>query len=101
MELIQKRQGHNTDLEGDLMDYEWKQIIFNVKGLAKEIRTACDDCQAKIISEVKLKEIIVYYATNYPTFFFNGQDINQTVKNVVGKKRTIILKNICAGEMRR
>jgi len=76
------------------MSYEFREIIFTIRELAREIVAACDAYKSRVISADDLKSIISHYARQYPDKIFNGPDINPTVKLIAGKKRAAILYDI-------
>jgi uncharacterized protein (TIGR04540 family) len=65
-----------------------------VKMLAAEIVSACDAYISRKITIETLKHIIFHYATNCPEMLFNTENINPTVLNRLGKKRTVLVNKL-------
>ncbi|MCG8686587.1 MAG: TIGR04540 family protein [Desulfobacterales bacterium] len=59
-----------------------------VKSLANQIVKACDLYLSRKISENSLKEYLVHFARKHGDKLFNGSNLNPTVLNRIGKKRT-------------
>lgn len=65
-----------------------------VKALAAEIIRACDAYKLRKIGNNEIKELILYYANNYPGMLFNNNELNPTVLNRIGKKRKAIVNKL-------
>lgn len=68
-----------------------------VKTLAAEINNACDAYISRKIGTEELRKLILHYAENYPDMLFNTQDLNPTVLNRIGKKRTNLVNKMLQG----
>ena len=68
-----------------------------VKMLAAEINSACDAYISRKISTQELQAVIWHYAKHYPKMLFNAQDLNPTVLNRIGKRRTLLVNKMLEG----
>ena len=68
-----------------------------IKMLAAEIIHVCDAYISRRIGDEELRIIIMHYANNYPEMPFNVQELNPTVLNRIGKKRTILVEKLLSG----
>lgn len=65
-----------------------------IKMLASEIIQACDAYKSRKVDNDELRKIIMHYANNYPEMLFDGDRLNPTVLNRIGKKREIIVNKV-------
>lgn len=65
--------------------------------LATEIIRICNAYKSREIDNGKLKELIMYYATNYPEMLFDGNTLNPTILNRIGKKREMLVNKLLKG----
>ena len=72
-----------------------------VKMLAAEMITACDAYLSRKIGSDDLKKLVIHFAANYPGMLFNAQDLNPTVLNRLGKKRTNLVNKMLDGYQHR
>ncbi|MEG3006122.1 MAG: TIGR04540 family protein [Oscillospiraceae bacterium] len=79
------------------MDFQYMQYPTKVKEVAAELIRACNDYKARKIGNKELKEVVLYYASNYPEKLFNGSDINPTVKKIIGQNRIEFLNKVLDG----
>jgi len=79
------------------MDYEFREVVFTIKELAREIIAACDAYKSRKINSTDLRKYMFYYANHYPDKLFNGPDINPTIKTLIGKKRASVLNEMLSG----
>lgn len=63
-----------------------------VKMLARQIIIACDEYTSLKISEKSFRELIIYYALNHSDKLFYTNELNPTILNRIGKKRTQLVK---------
>lgn len=68
-----------------------------IVGMATELRKIIDDYKARKISNVELKEIIIFYAETNPEKLFNGSEYNITIKRKIGKSRLDIIDTLLIG----
>lgn len=62
-----------------------------VKGLANEIIKVCDGYWARKVPEAVGREYIVYWSIDEADKLFKGNEINSTIKKIIGKKRIELL----------
>lgn len=77
-----------------------KDILRNpttVKLLASQINLACDYYIARQISENQLKELVFHYAKKHGKKLFDGNGINPTIQNRIGKKRIELIELMLEG----
>lgn len=67
------------------------QYPSSVKGLAEEIKKACDDYFNRKIDNDQIREIISWYASSYSDKLFVGGQLNTTITKIIGKSRTRLL----------
>lgn len=79
------------------MSYEFIMYPTQVKEIAFEINRACDNYKARKISNDQLREVVLYYATNFPEKLFYYQDLNPTVKKIIGTRRIVIVNVMLDG----
>lgn len=79
------------------MEFEYMEFPTTVKELAAEIIKACNDYKARRIGNNKLKQVIMYYAAQFPEKFFNASDLNPTVKKTIGSQRVAIVNKMLEG----
>lgn len=65
-----------------------------VKMLAAEIISVCNAYVSRQITADDLKRVILHYAEYSPEMLFNGDELNSTVLNRIGKKRTVLVKKM-------
>lgn len=70
------------------------QYPTKIKEVAEEIIKACNAYKARKLKNEELREVIFFYAKNYPEKMFNADDINPTIKKVIGKQRVTLLNKI-------
>lgn len=68
-----------------------------VKMLTAEIINVCDAYLSRKIGHTELESIIIHFANNYPKMLFNAQDLNPTILNRIGKKRTTLVNKMLEG----
>lgn len=77
------------------------EVIYNptsVKMMAKQVVFASDEYIAGKVSEKTFKELILYYATKHGKMLFSRSgDINPTILNRIGKKRTALVNIMLEG----
>ena len=76
------------------MGNEYMRYPATVKALAEEIKKACNDYNARQISNDRIKEIIDWYAENQPDKLFAADQINPTVSKIIGKKRLRLVNDL-------
>ena len=76
------------------MKYEFRELLFSITELSAELKAACDAYRRREISADRLKEIVIFYADQYPDLFFDESGINVTVRLVNGLKRSSMLARI-------
>ena len=76
------------------MEFEYMKFPTQVKEVAREIKRACNNYKARTIGNNKLKEVIMHYAVKYPEKLFSGDDLNPTVKLILGKQRKELVNKI-------
>lgn len=79
------------------MDFQYMQYPTKVKEVANEIIRACNDYKARKIGNIQLKEVVMYYAMNYPEKLFNAEDLNPTIKKMIGQQRIDIVNKLLEG----
>lgn len=72
-----------------------------IVGMANELIKIIDDYKARRISNVELKEIIMFYAETNPKKLFNGSEYNITIKRKIGKSRLDIIDTLLIGYQQR
>jgi uncharacterized protein (TIGR04540 family) len=68
-----------------------------IKDMAYEIRKAVDMYWARQISEIELKEILFFWATNEGKKLFKANDLNPTVKFLIGERREDLINKLLEG----
>lgn len=76
------------------MNYEFRDLIFSITELAAEIKAVCDAYRKREISASRLKEIIIFYAEEYPELFFDESGINISIRLITGQKRSAMILRI-------
>ena len=76
------------------MGNEYIQYPSTVKTLAEELVKACDDYNARKINNDRIKEIILWYASSQSDKLFAAEQINPTVKKIIGKKRVRLVNDL-------
>jgi uncharacterized protein (TIGR04540 family) len=79
------------------MTQEYLLFPTSVKSLAFEIKAACNDYYARKISNDQIREVILGYAENVPEKLFFANDLNPTVKTIIGKKRIDLINGLLSG----
>ena len=69
-----------------------------VKEIANELVKVCNDYKSRKISNEEIKEIVLYYAKEYPSKLFNNNDLNPTIKKIIGQQRIGIIKKLTASD---
>ena len=65
--------------------------------LVQELRRACDDYNARRITNNDFRELVLYYAQEHPEKIFAGDDYNPTLQIKLGKKRMAMLEKMLEG----
>ena len=65
-----------------------------VKKLAYEIKRVLDDYFARRIDNEQVKECVLTWANSSPEKLFNANDINNTIKLIIGVKRLSVLNKL-------
>jgi uncharacterized protein (TIGR04540 family) len=68
-----------------------------IKALATEIIKACDSYLALRLSENSLRDLIWHYGQAHGTKIFNGNKLNPTILNRIGKKRAYLVEEMLNG----
>jgi len=68
-----------------------------IKLLSRQVIIACDGYLSLKLSEQKLRELLLYYATNHGNKLFRGPDLNPTILNRIGKKRAELVQRTLTG----
>lgn len=68
-----------------------------VKLLAEEIKVVCDDYWARKINEDMAKDYILYWAEHEGKKFFYGNELNPTVRKMIGSKRKELIDKFLYG----
>lgn len=76
------------------MGNDYMQYPNTVKGLAEEIKSACNDYFAKRINNDRIREIIGWYASSQPDKLFDGDLLNPTVSKIIGKRRVRLVNDL-------
>lgn len=63
-----------------------------IKMLAKQVITACDEYTSLKMTEKSFRELIIYYAINHSDKLFYVNELNPTILNRIGKRRTRLVK---------
>ena len=79
------------------MGNEYQQYPSSVKDLAKEIKRACDDYNARRITNDQIREIIFWYATHQADRLFAAENLNPTVRLIIGKRREKLVNDLLDG----
>lgn len=69
----------------------------NIKDLAFELRRVIDLYWARQIDEKDLREIVMYYGLNEGKKIFKANDLNPTVKIIIGCKRADVVSKMLDG----
>lgn len=62
-----------------------------IKGLAEELKKLIDFYWGKEVSEEELTELLQYWSENEAEKLFIDNDLNPTIKKVIGKKRSNLI----------
>lgn len=84
-----KRERSGTDYM-----YDYIQYPPTIKKLAYEIKRVLDDYFARRIDNAQVKECILFWASSSPEKLFNANDINNTIKLIIGVKRLSVLNKL-------
>jgi uncharacterized protein (TIGR04540 family) len=68
-----------------------------VKLLAEEIKHICDDYWARKITEDMAKDYILYWAEHEGKKLFYGNELNPTVRKMIGSKRKELIDKFLYG----
>lgn len=79
------------------MGNDYLQYPATIKALAAEIKKACNDYYARRITNDRIKEIIMWYATYAPDKLFAAEQLNPTVSTIIGKKRVRLVLDLLDG----
>lgn len=80
------------------MGNDYMQYPGTVKGLAEEIKKACDDYFEKRITNDRIKQIIEWYASSQSDKLFVGDQLNTTITKIIGKRRVRLVNDLLQGE---
>ncbi len=83
------------------MGNEYLQYPATVKALAEELKTACNDYNARRIDNTRIKEIVMWYATAQADKLFAANQINPTISKIIGKKRVKLISDLLDGYQQR
>lgn len=76
------------------MGNDYMKYPATVKGLADELKRACDDYSSRQINNDRIMAIVSWYADNSPDKLFAGSEINPTISKIVGKKRLRLISDL-------
>lgn len=76
---------------------EYLKYPKNIKDLAFEIKRLVDDYWARACSEKDLKEAIMYYGLHEGKKLFKANELNPTIRLIIGAKRTEIVERMLEG----
>ena len=79
------------------MGFDYMQYPTTVKRLAEELVRSCDAYKANTIGNTEIKDIILHYADTATSLFFSENDINPTIKIMLGKKRRDLVYKLLDG----
>lgn len=83
------------------MDDQYMKYPTTIKTLAGEIKTICNDYNARKITNDQIREIMFWYANKMPEMLFAADNINPTVAAIIGKKRIKLLTDLLDGYQQR
>jgi len=69
----------------------------SIKELGREIRKVCDDYWSRKLPEELAKKFILNWASTEGKKLFSGNDLNPTIKIVIGKKREELVNKFLEG----
>lgn len=98
--MVQKEKQNNTkstDLVQGATNINILRNPTTVKTLAAEIIKACDSYLALRLSETSLRSLIWHYGQVHGNKLFNGNKLNPTILNRIGKKRAFLLEEMLKG----
>lgn len=98
--MVQKQKENNTKSTHLVQESANINILRNpttVKALATEIIKACDSYLALRLSENSLRSLIWHYGQAHGNKLFNGNKLNPTILNRIGKKRAFLLEEMLKG----
>lgn len=79
-----------------------KYILYpkTVVQLSEEIKTLCDNYWDKKVEEDEVKRLILHWAKNTSFLFYEGdfveENLNKSIKKIIGKKRVELLFTLLA-----
>lgn len=73
---------------------DYMQYPSTIKALAEELKSACNDYNARKINNDRIKEIIYWYAENQADKLFAADKLNPTISKIIGKKRVKLINSI-------
>ena len=76
------------------MGNDYMEYPSTVKALAAELVNACNDYNARKISNDRIKEIIHWYAETQGDKLFAADQINPTISKIIGKKRLRLINDL-------
>lgn len=76
------------------MSDNYLQYPSTVKELAAELIKVCDDYKSRRITNSEIREIIAWYATETPEMLFAFDEINPTVRKIIGKRRERVVVSL-------
>lgn len=68
-----------------------------IKLVSRQIIIACYEYLSLKLSEQKLRETLLYYASNHGSKLFKGPQLNPTLLNRIGKKRAELVEHTLSG----
>lgn len=88
--------------EGNIFDkYSYIAYPVTILEFANELKKAIDDYRARKINNKEIEEIVKFYAHSQPDKFFDGEELNITVKRICGKKRIEVINSFINGHQQR
>lgn len=76
------------------MKNDYLQYPATIKALAEELKTVCNDYNARRIDNTEIRKIIVWYATAQADKLFVANHINPTISKIIGKKRVKLISDL-------
>lgn len=76
------------------MSDNYLQYPTTVKELAGELVKICDDYKSRRISNTEIKSMVEWYAKKTPDMLFSFDEINPTIRKIIGKRRERIVVSL-------
>jgi len=98
--LVRKQKENDTKCTSSIQELINMNILRNpttIKALATEIIKACDSYLALRLSENSLRGLIWHYGQAHGNKIFNGNKLNPTILNRIGKKRAYLVEEMLSG----